>query len=74
MKDVQATGEANSLQMRTSRTSKQHISSLFSVFCGHFCPPGSGSSRQKSMVDPDPDPQPWQLLYGLFNIMYSPYT
>ncbi len=30
------------------------ISSLFSFFEGHFCQPGSGSSRRKSIMDPDP--------------------
>jgi hypothetical protein len=35
---------------------------LFSVFGGHFCSPGSGSSRPKPVrihVDPDPYPQHW---------------
>jgi hypothetical protein len=43
IKDVQATGEAFSPQKRTSSTSKHENSVLFSIFVGHFCPPGSGS-------------------------------
>jgi hypothetical protein len=41
---VQATGEAFSLQKRTSSTLIKEIYSLFSMFVFHFCPPGSGSS------------------------------
>jgi hypothetical protein len=44
IKDAQATGEAFSLQKRTSSTSKHENSLLFSIFVGHFCPPGSGSA------------------------------
>jgi hypothetical protein len=42
MKDVQATGEAFSHHKRTYSTSKKEIYKLFSIFVGHFCPPGSG--------------------------------
>jgi hypothetical protein len=49
IKEVQATGEAFSLQRRTSSTSKHEISPLFSIIMGYFCPPesisASGSSR-----------------------------
>jgi hypothetical protein len=48
MKNVQATGESLSLEKRTS-IALQTINFLtFSFFVGHFCPPGSGSSRSKS--------------------------
>jgi hypothetical protein len=41
-KDVQATGEALSPQKRDHPTLQKHeISSLFSIFVGHFCPTGS---------------------------------
>ncbi len=40
--DAQATGETFSPQKRTSSTSKDENSVLFSIFWGHFCPPGSG--------------------------------
>jgi hypothetical protein len=36
MKDVQATREALSHQERISSPSKHEISSLFSIFAGHF--------------------------------------
>jgi hypothetical protein len=45
IKDVQATGEASSPQKKTSSTSKHENSLFFSIFVGHFCPPGSGSSN-----------------------------
>ncbi len=35
--------EVFSLQKRTSSNSEHEISSLFSIFVGQFCPPGSGS-------------------------------
>ncbi len=42
IKDVKATEEAFSPQKRTSSTYKHEIYLFFSVFEGHFCPPGSG--------------------------------
>ncbi len=45
IKDPQATGEAFSPQKRTSSTSKDENSLLFSIFFGHF-----------ALLDPDPDP------------------
>jgi hypothetical protein len=42
--DAQATGGAFSSQKSTSSNSRDEISSLFSFFVGHFCPPGSGSA------------------------------
>jgi hypothetical protein len=45
IKDAQATVEAFSPQKRTSSTSKHENSVLFSIFVGHFGPPGSGSSN-----------------------------
>ncbi len=44
MKHAQATEEAFSPQKRKSSTSKHKNSVLFSIFVGHFCPPGSGSA------------------------------
>jgi hypothetical protein len=41
--DLQAAEEAFSLQKKTSSTSKHEISEFFSIFVGHFCPPGSVS-------------------------------
>ncbi len=48
---------------------KSEHPALFSICVGHFCPPGSGSSRQKTMqiqADADPypdqDPQHWIIL------------
>jgi hypothetical protein len=50
MKDDQATCDAFSFQKRTSRTTKPEFFLLFSFFVlGHCCPPGSESSRPKSM-------------------------
>jgi hypothetical protein len=46
MKDVQAKREAFSHQERISSTSKHEISSLFSIFAGHF-----------AVLDPDPTDQ-----------------
>jgi hypothetical protein len=43
IKDAQATGEPFNPQKRTFSTSKHENSVLFSIFVGHFCPPGSGS-------------------------------
>jgi hypothetical protein len=40
--DVQATGDAFSPQKKTSSFKKWHFLT-FLYFCGHFCPPGSGS-------------------------------
>ncbi len=48
-KDVQVAVEVFSPKKRTSSSSKHAISSLFSIFVGHFCSPGFGSSRSKSM-------------------------
>jgi hypothetical protein len=45
-KEVQATEEVISPQKRTSSTSKHEISLFFSIFVGHFCPPGPGSVFQ----------------------------
>jgi hypothetical protein len=45
IKDAQASGEAFIPKKRTPSTSKHENSSLFSIFVGHFCPPGSGSSN-----------------------------
>ncbi len=73
IKDSQATGEAFSPQKRTSSTSKDENSVLFSIFWGQFCPPGSGSAIFYADPDPtaqinadpdpdtDPDPKPWLL-------------
>jgi hypothetical protein len=44
IKDVQATGEAFSPQKRTSSTSKDEISYLFSIFLVNFFSPGYGST------------------------------
>jgi hypothetical protein len=75
MKNAQATGETYSPQKRTSSTSKDENSVLFSIFLGHFCPPGSGSGSAICMririqqlklmrihadPDPDTDPKPWK--------------
>jgi hypothetical protein len=46
MKDVQVAGEAFSPKKTTASTSKPELSSLFSIFAGHFCTPGFESSRQ----------------------------
>ena len=64
-------GGAFSPQKRTSSTSKHENSVLFSIFVGHFCPPGSGSGSAIWMririqqlklmgilADPDTDPDP----------------
>jgi hypothetical protein len=59
IKNVQATGEVFSPQKRTLSTSKHEISSLFSIFLGHFCPPGSRPTypiESGSNSDPGPDP------------------
>ncbi len=67
--DAQATGEPFSPQKRTSSASKDENSVLFSIFWGHFCPPGSGSAicmririQQLKLMrihaDPDPDTDP----------------
>ncbi len=48
LKDAQTTGEAFYPQKRTSDTSKHENSLLFSIFVGHFCPPGSGSRSSDS--------------------------
>jgi hypothetical protein len=45
--------DAFSPQKTTSSTSKHENSVLFSIFVGHFCPPGSGSG---SNLNADPDP------------------
>jgi hypothetical protein len=39
---------------RTFNVSKKEISSLFSVFVGHFCPPGSSSSLSRFKINGDP--------------------
>jgi hypothetical protein len=39
--DAQATGEAFNPQKRTSSTTNQKNSQIFSIFVGHFCPPTS---------------------------------
>ena len=67
---VQATGEAFSPQKRTSSTSKDENSVLFSIFLGHFCPPGSGSGsticmriririHKLKLMRIHADPKPW---------------
>ncbi len=57
--------------------SKHETSSLFFFFVGLFCPPGTGSSRTKSMqihADPDQDPQHctvffnWYLKHSTVNV------
>jgi hypothetical protein len=62
-KDAQATEETFSPQKRKSSTSEHRIS-YFSIFVGHFCPPGSGSGFQfgsgstyliESGSNPDPE-------------------
>jgi hypothetical protein len=63
--------EAFSLQKRTSSTSKHENSLLFSIFMGHFCPPGSGSISafktwiriQRSYASPDPQPWFWIRIH-----------
>jgi hypothetical protein len=51
IKDAEATGVAFGPEKRTSALQSKHeISLLFSMFVGHFCPPGSGSN-------PNADPQ-----------------
>jgi hypothetical protein len=66
--DAQATGGAFSSHKRTSSNSKHEISSLYSFFQGHLCPPGSGSAYEMRIriqqlklrqIHADPDPQPW---------------
>ncbi len=63
---VQATGEVFSPQKRTSSTSKNEYYYIFSMFVGHFYPPGSGSGLRtgswygsrdpiESGSNPDPD-------------------
>jgi hypothetical protein len=49
IKDAQATGETFSSQKRTSITLKDE-NSVFFVFWGHFCPPGSGSGSAICML------------------------
>jgi hypothetical protein len=45
--------EAFSPQKRTSSTSKEKIYYFFSIFLGHFCPPGSGPTiMEKIMLAP----------------------
>ncbi len=51
MRDVQATGETFSPQKKTSSNSNHEISSLYSIFVDHFCPPGSVSPLN---ADPGP--------------------
>jgi hypothetical protein len=52
MKDVQPIGEAFSPQKENTSTPKHDISELFSIFVGHFCPPGSGSTDLIEFSDP----------------------
>jgi hypothetical protein len=55
-KKPSAKGETVSPQKRTTSTSKLKISSIFSTFMGHSCPPGFVSSRLKSVrIHADPD-------------------
>ncbi len=49
IKDVKAKKETFSPQKRTTSISILKISSIFSTFMGHSCPPGFVSSRLKSM-------------------------
>jgi hypothetical protein len=73
IKDVEATGE-KSLQPSKENIKyflkKKNLLTIFSIFVGHFCPPGSGSGLRiririqirntfESGSDPDPDPQHW---------------
>jgi hypothetical protein len=55
MMDVQTAREAFSPPKRTSSISKHEFFSVFYIFAGHFCPPGSGPT--KINADPDPDLQ-----------------
>jgi hypothetical protein len=55
---VQATGEAFSPQKRTSSTKKNDIYQHFSMFVGHFRPPG-----YRDPLNPDPHPQQSKLLH-----------
>jgi hypothetical protein len=58
MKDIRATAEAVSPQKKNIHHFKHEITSVFSIFMGHFGPLESGSSRPKSIwVHADPDPQ-----------------
>jgi hypothetical protein len=58
MKDYQyqATGEASSPQKRTSRTTKQHISSLFTFLWPFLSDPYPADLDQCGMIRADPDP------------------
>ncbi len=49
LNNAQATGEAFSPQKSTSSTSKHELSSFFSIFECHFCPPVSGSGSRGSI-------------------------
>ncbi len=57
------------LQEKPSALKKEHSAlqnkkflRFFSIYVGHFCPPGSGSSRQKSTrIHADLDLQHWLL-------------
>ncbi len=51
MKDFQASEEVSSSQKRRSQTI------LFSLFVGHFCLTGTGSSSTMTKINADPDPQ-----------------
>jgi hypothetical protein len=80
--DAQATGETFSPQKRTSSTSKDENSDLFSIFLGHFCPPGSGSGSAICMririqqlklmrIHADPDPNPGKNVRFLKGKLYE---
>jgi hypothetical protein len=49
IENIQATGEASALK-REHPLQKMKFINFFSIFVGHFCPPGSGSNLH-------PDPQ-----------------
>jgi hypothetical protein len=57
IKDSQATGEAFSPQKRTSSTSKDENSVLFSVFWGSFLPSWIRIRIRSLCADPDPTAQ-----------------
>jgi hypothetical protein len=83
IKNIQATGEALSPQKRTSSASKHEI--YFSIFVGHFCPPGSdpysesGSGSTEliesgSNSDPDPKHRFFETVCytALYTYTYTP--
>ncbi len=70
---LQAIGEAFIPQKRTSSTSKHEIeiSSLFSIFVGHFFPPGSGST---DLIESGSNPYPKHWIIHSLSSIYTACT